>query len=71
MASEQLPAWIDLGADGLGNTKNNAAGERAPEIAEAADDHSLEAEDQTAAADGGIKACPDAEKDACNRCNGK
>ena len=43
---EYLPFRIELGADGLREADNDAAGQRAPQAAEAADDDSLERVDQ-------------------------
>src|SRR6516164_1198222 len=39
---QDLPFRIDARADGLGETENDAASQRPPEAAEAADDHGLE-----------------------------
>ena len=46
MPGQDLPAGIDLGADALRDAQDDAAGQRAPEVAKPADDHRLEAEDQ-------------------------
>ena len=46
MPGEQLPARVDHRAQRLRDAQDDAAHQRAPEIAEAADDHRLEAEDQ-------------------------
>ena len=62
MAGKNLPVGIDRGADGLGDAEHDAAGQRAPEDAEPADDHRLEGEDQPRRADGGIEIGADAEK---------
>ena len=51
MAGQQLPARIDLRADRLRHAEDDAAGQRAPHIAEPADDDRLEAEDQPRRAD--------------------
>ena len=46
MARKKLPARIEMRADRLGDAEQNAAGQRPPQAAEAADDHCLETEDQ-------------------------
>src|SRR5438045_2677954 len=51
VACEQIPAGIELRADRLGNTENDAAGQCPPHAAESADDDGLEAEDQPRRAD--------------------
>ena len=51
VAGQQIPAGIELRADGLRDAEDDAAGERAPHAAEPADDHRLEAEDQPRRAD--------------------
>jgi hypothetical protein len=48
MASQQLPARIDLRPDRLRHAENDAAHQRAPHIAEPADNDRLEAEDPMA-----------------------
>src|SRR5579872_1971140 len=42
VAGEDLPFGIDMRADGLRQADDNAAGERAPQAAQPADDHSFE-----------------------------
>ena len=56
-----------LGADGLRDADHDAAGERAPQAAEAADDHRLERVDQPRRADGRIEIGADAEKERGDR----
>ena len=67
MAGEHLPARIDLRADRLRDAENDAAGERAPEAAEPADDHRLEAEDQPRRPDRRIEIGADGEEHAGDR----
>src|SRR5262245_52087502 len=55
MPGEHLPAGIDVGADALGDAEQDAAEKRAPQAAEAADDHGLEAENQPRRSDRWIK----------------
>jgi len=44
MTGLDLETGIDLRAERLGNAKNDAAGQRSPDIAQSADDDRLEAE---------------------------
>ena len=65
---EVAPADRDLGSDRLRDPEHDAAGERAPERAESADDHRLER--RRSAAPGRcdrVEARPDAEEDAGDR----
>src|SRR5579863_438092 len=55
---------IHLRADHLGDAEHDAAEERAPRGAEAADDHRLEGEDQLSRSCRGIERLTDCEKDA-------
>ena len=71
MAGEQLPARIDLRADRLRHAEDDAAGERAPHAAEAADDHGLEAEDQPRRSDRGIEIGAHRQEDAGDRDHGE
>ena len=64
MAGEDLPFRIDRGADGLRDADDDAAGQRAPEAAEAADDHGLEGIDQPRRPDGRIEIGAHAEIEA-------
>ena len=67
MAGEHLPARIDLRADRLRDAEDDAAGERAPQAAEPADDHRLEAEDQPRRADRRIEIGAHRQKHAGDR----
>ena len=60
MAGEERQADIDLAADRLGDAEEDAADERPPQAAEAADDDGLEAEDQQDRAGEGIEIDADA-----------
>ena len=63
MAGEDLPFRIDARADGLRHAEDDAAGERAPEAAEPADDHRLEGIEQPRRADGRIEVRAAAEEE--------
>ena len=67
MAGEDLPFRIDRGADRLRDADDDAAGERAPQAAEPADDHRLEGVDQPRRADGRIEVGADAEEERRRR----
>ena len=67
MPGKELPAGIDLRADRLRDAEDDAAGERAPQAAEAADDHGLEAEDQPRRPDRRIEIGADGEEHAGDR----
>src|SRR5262245_66528837 len=66
MPAEDAPARRELCAHRLRHAENDAADERAPERAEAADDHGLEGEQKTVrtAAEGERRA--DTEEDSCD-----
>jgi hypothetical protein len=51
MPGQDLPFGIDLGADGLGDADDDAAGQRAPQAAQAADDDGLEGVEQACGPD--------------------
>ena len=67
MPGQQLPARIDLRADRLRHAENDAARERAPHAAEAADDDRLEAEDQPGGPDRRVEIGAHGEKNAGDR----
>src|SRR5690242_8444958 len=55
VAGQNLPFRIDVRADRLRQADNDAAGERAPQAAEAADDHRLEGVEKPRRTDARIK----------------
>ena len=63
MTREKLEAGVNLGPDRLSDTKNNAASQSAPEVAQPSDDNRFKSEDKAAAADGRIEACAHSKKD--------
>src|SRR5262245_13436124 len=67
MACQNLPLRIDTRADGLGQPKHDAAGERPPKTAETADDDSLESIEQARGPDGRIEIRAQSEIERCNR----
>ena len=71
VAGQQIPAGIELRADGLRDAEDDAAGERAPHAAEPADDHGLEAEDQPRRADRRIEVGAHGEQHAGDRDDGE
>src|SRR4029079_19588395 len=64
MTGENLPFRIDMRADGLGQADDDAAGERAPQAAEAAAHHCLEGVEEPGRTDAGIEVGAGAEKEA-------
>ena len=71
MPCEHLPAGIDMGADALGKTQQDAAEKRAPQTAKAADDDGLEAENQPRRSDRRIEIGPYCDEHAGDRHNGE
>src|SRR6266498_4206725 len=71
MPGQQLPARINLRADRLRHAEDDAARERAPHAAEAADDDGLEAEDQPRGSDRRIEVGAHGEEDAGHRDDGE
>lgn len=58
MPGQHLPAGIDLGAGRLDHAQDDAAGQRPPQAAEAADDHRLEPVDQPVRPDRRVEIAP-------------
>ena len=63
VAGEDLPFRIDVGADRLRQPHDDAAGERAPQAAEPADDHRLEGVEEPRRADARVEIGAGAEKE--------
>src|SRR5258708_29106100 len=70
MPGKHLPTGIDVGADALSHAEQDAAEKRAPQAAEAADDHGLEAENQPRRSDRRIEIGAHRDKHARDRDDG-
>src|SRR5262245_46768013 len=71
MPCEHLPAGIDMGADALGDAQQDAAEERAPQTAEAANDDGFEAENQPRRSDRRIEVGAHGDEHAGDRYDGE